>query len=183
MMHASRATTRPADGPTAAPGAAPTAPRPTLLQALRRAHLRLGLIGVIAAAVTLTLLSVLTLRTYVDRNLALIARSIAYAAEAAVMFDDSQAAQDALQAIAGGESLLAAAIVRPDGSRLAHYRHEPARALDETLAEFGGVLFQLQAARCCTRATGSGWCKCAAMAACTCCSCSRCWRRSPRAAR
>jgi diguanylate cyclase (GGDEF)-like protein len=105
---------------------------------------RLGLIAVIAAAATLTLLSVLTLRTYVDRNLALIARAIAYAAEAAVVFNDSSAAQETLQDIAGGEGLLAAAIVRPDGSRLANYRHEPGHALDETLAEFGGVLFRLQ---------------------------------------
>lgn len=122
-----------------------TGDRPTLLQALHRAHLQLGLTAVIAAAVTLTLLSVMTLRTYVDRNLALIARAIAYATEAAVVFDDGAAAQETLQAIAAGEGLLAADIVRPDGSRLAHFRHAPGGGLDETLAEFGDVLFRLQA--------------------------------------
>src|SRR5690606_25882161 len=93
MAHA-RATPRSAGGRHAPPAGGD---RPTLLQALHSAHWRLGMTAVVAAAVTLTLLSVMTLRTYVDRNLALIARAIAYAAEAAVVFDDAAAAQDTLQ--------------------------------------------------------------------------------------
>lgn len=147
MKHRSRSVQRPADatGLPAPAAAGGTAERPSLLQALRRAHVRLGLMAVIAAAATLTLLSVLTLRTHVDRNLALIARSIAYAAEAAVVFDDADAARETLKSIADGESLLAAAIVRPDGSRLAHYRRELDQGVEETLAEFGSLMFQLQA--------------------------------------
>ncbi|MBE7416359.1 MAG: diguanylate cyclase [Ideonella sp.] len=141
MAHA-RATPRSAGGRHAPPAGGD---RPTLLQALHSAHWRLGMTAVVAAAVTLTLLSVMTLRTYVDRNLALIARAIAYAAEAAVVFDDAAAAQDTLQTIAAGEGLLAADIVRPDGSRLARFRQRPADALDETLTEFGDLLFRLQA--------------------------------------
>ena len=119
--------------------------RQSLLHALRRAHVRLGLTAIVAAAAMLTLLSVLTLHTHVERNLALIARSIAYASEAAVMFDDSEAARDAVKAIADAEGLLAANIVRPDGSRLAAYQRKPNRVVAETLSEFGSLIFQLQA--------------------------------------
>ncbi|HET9207335.1 MAG TPA: CHASE sensor domain-containing protein [Burkholderiaceae bacterium] len=119
--------------------------RQSLLHALRRAHVRLGLTAIIAAAAMLTLLSVLTLHTHVERNLALIARSIAYASEAAVMFDDSEAAREAVKAIADAEGLLAASITRPDGSRLATYQREPNRGVAETLSEFGSLIFQLQA--------------------------------------
>jgi diguanylate cyclase (GGDEF)-like protein len=150
MKQHSRATARQPDGAAAALETVRSSTglgddRPSLLHALRRAHVRLGLMAVIAAAATLTLLSVLTLRTHVDRNLSLIARSIAYAAEAAVMFDDADAARDTLRSIADGEGLLAATILRRDGSRLAHYHHDPDRVVEETVAEFGSLMFHRQA--------------------------------------
>ena len=139
-LHASTGAPSAHDAPPAQP-----LERQSLLQALRRAHVRLGLTAIIAAAAMLTLLSVLTLHTHVERNLALIARSVAYASEAAVMFDDSEAARDAVKVIADAEGLLAANIARPDGSRLATYQREPNRGAAETLSEFGSLIFQLQA--------------------------------------
>ena len=150
MKQRSRRDPRALHASTGAPSAHDAPPgqpleRQSLLQALRRAHVRLGLTAIIAAAAMLTLLSVLTLHTHVERNLALIARSIAYASEAAVMFDDSEAARDAVKVIADAEGLLAANIARPDGSRLATYQREPNSGAVETLSEFGSLIFQLQA--------------------------------------
>ena len=69
--------------------------RQPLLRALRAAHVRLGLAAVVAAGLVLTMVSLLTLRTYVEQNLQLVARSIAYSAEAATVFNDPVAARDA----------------------------------------------------------------------------------------
>ncbi len=122
-----------------------TLARPSLLQALRRAHVRLGLAAVVGAGVVLTLLSFLTLRNYVDQNLRLVARSIAYSAEAATVFDDAASAHDVLTMIAGREGLQSAVIVRTDGARLASYMRDPDNAFDESLMQAGSVLFPLQA--------------------------------------
>lgn len=118
---------------------------PSLLQALRGAHVRLGLTAVTAAGLALTLLSFLTLRTYVDHNLTLVARSIAYSAEAAVVFDDAAAAQEVVTMIATRESLLSAAVSRRNRSQLAAYERAPGSPIDEGLAHVGSLLFPMQA--------------------------------------
>lgn len=122
-----------------------TAPRPTLLQALRRAHLRLALAAVVTAGLLLTLLSFLTLRSQVEQNLRLLARSVAYSAEAAMVFDDPQAAHEALQAVALPEGLRSAELLRRDGSRLARYERSAAHTFDAALMEAGTLLFPLYA--------------------------------------
>ena len=70
--------------------------RPTLRSVIGRGHLSLALMAVAMASVSLTLLGVLALRVYADHNLHLIARSINYTVEAAVVFNDSAAATEAL---------------------------------------------------------------------------------------
>jgi diguanylate cyclase len=117
----------------------------SLLQALRRAHVHLGLTAVTAAGLALTLLSFLTLRTYVDHNLTLVARSIAYSAEAAAVFDDAAAAQDVLTMIATQEGLLSAAVTRRNRSQLAAYVRDSGSVIDEGMAHVGSLLFPMQA--------------------------------------
>ena len=121
------------------------APRPSLLQTLRRAHLRLAMAAVVAAGLLLTLLSFLTLRSQVEQNLRLLARSVAYSAEAAVVFDDPQAAHETLQAIALPEGLRSAELTRRDGSRLARYDRPAVNRFDTALMEAGTLLFPLYA--------------------------------------
>lgn len=72
--------------------------RPTLRSVIGRGHLIVALVGVAMASVSLTLLGVLALRVYADHNLHLIARSINYTVEAAVVFNDNfgHAAGDAV---------------------------------------------------------------------------------------
>src|SRR5262245_50495480 len=121
-------------------------PRQPLLEALRTAHVRLGLVAVIAAGLMLTIVSLLTLRTYVEQNLQLVARSIAYSAEAATVFNDTTAAAEVMTLIAAQEGLLSADIVRPGGTILARYAGEREAPVDATLARIGTLLFPLRAA-------------------------------------
>jgi len=95
--------------------------RQPLVASLRAAYLRLGLAAVGALGLMLALLSMLTLRTYVDQNLTLVARSISYAAEAAAVFGDGDAAREALELIGAREGLLHAEIRDARGQVLARY--------------------------------------------------------------
>ena len=64
--------------------------RRRLRSVLRRGHLGVALVAVTLASASMTLLGVLALKVYADHNLHLIARSINYTVEAAVVFNDSR---------------------------------------------------------------------------------------------
>lgn len=95
--------------------------RPTLRSVIGRGHLILALVAVTLASVSLTLLGVLALRVYADHNLHLIARSINYTVEAAVVFDDSAAATEALSLIASTEEVAQAEVFDANGKLLAQW--------------------------------------------------------------
>lgn len=119
--------------------------RQPLLDALRTAHLRLGLAAVVAAAVVLTVVSFVTLRGQVDRNLTLVARSISYTAEAATVFDDAVAAQEVLATVAGREQLRRAQIIGRQGRVLATWEAGNDTRLDAALAGTAELLFAQEA--------------------------------------
>lgn len=96
--------------------------RPTLRSVLGRGHLSVALLAVSLAGISLTLLGVLALRVYANHNLHLIARSINYTVEAAVVFDDSAAANEALELIAKTEEVADAKVFNNDGDQLAHWQ-------------------------------------------------------------
>jgi diguanylate cyclase (GGDEF)-like protein len=96
--------------------------RPTLRSVLGRGHLSVALLAVGLAGISLTLLGVLALRVYANHNLHLIARSINYTVEAAVVFDDSAAANEALELIAKTEEVADAKVFNNDGEQLAHWQ-------------------------------------------------------------
>ncbi|OPA97919.1 diguanylate cyclase [Pseudomonas fluorescens] len=95
--------------------------RPTLRSVIGRGHLILALVAVTLASVSLTLLGVLALRVYAEHNLHLIARSINYTVEAAVVFDDSSAATEALSLIASTEEVAQAEVFDASGKLLAQW--------------------------------------------------------------
>ncbi|MGY2378260.1 diguanylate cyclase domain-containing protein [Pseudomonas sp. SDO524_S393] len=95
--------------------------RPTLRSVIGRGHLILALVAVTLASVSLTLLGVLALRVYAEHNLHLIARSINYTVEAAVVFNDSAAATEALSLIASTEEVAEAEVFDTTGKSLAHW--------------------------------------------------------------
>lgn len=119
--------------------------RQPLLDTLRAAHLRLGMAAVIAAGLVLTLVSFLTLRSQVEQNLTLVARSISYTAEAAAVFGDAAAATEVLQLVGERENLRAASVVDARGRQLASYAARNGDLLDAVLANVAGLLFGQEA--------------------------------------
>ncbi|WP_460134000.1 diguanylate cyclase domain-containing protein [Pseudomonas sp. S1_E04] len=95
--------------------------RPTLRSVIGRGHLILALVAVTLASVSLTLLGVLALRVYAEHNLHLIARSISYTVEAAVVFNDRAAATEALSLIASTEEVAQAEVFDANGKLLAQW--------------------------------------------------------------
>ncbi len=96
-------------------------PRPTLDSVLRRAHLSVSLIAVLAAGLTLTAVALLALRVYSDQNLRLVARSMSYTVEGAVVFGDSMAAREALALIGVNEDIDQAQVSNKAGKVLARW--------------------------------------------------------------
>ena len=96
-------------------------PRPTLDSVLRRAHLSVSLIAVLAAGLTLTAVALLALRVYSDQNLRLVARSMSYTVEGAVVFGDSMAAREALALIGVNEDVDQAQVSDKTGKVLARW--------------------------------------------------------------
>lgn len=96
-------------------------PRPTLDSVLRRAHLSVSLIAVLAAGLTLTAVALLALRVYSDQNLRLVARSMSYTVEGAVVFGDSLAAKEALALIGVNEDVDQAQVSDTAGKVLARW--------------------------------------------------------------
>ncbi|AHL32031.1 DeoR faimly transcriptional regulator [Pseudomonas brassicacearum] len=105
--------------------------RPTLGSVIGRGHLIVALVAITMASVSLTLLGVLALRVYADHNLHLIARSINYTVEAAVVFDDAAAATEALALIASTEEVADAQVFNEHGRLLARWQRPETGLLSE----------------------------------------------------
>lgn len=93
--------------------------RPSLRRLLHNAHLRVALLAMGLTSLSLTLVSLLALSTYASHNLQLIARSLAYTLEAAVVFNDRAAVRDALEQICKTEEIALVAVFDKDGALLA----------------------------------------------------------------
>jgi diguanylate cyclase (GGDEF)-like protein len=96
---------KPVDDKSRAVPFALRARRPSLARALLSTYLRLAFSAVSLAAVSLILVAWIVLRSYAADNLMLLARSMAYTVEAAVVFNDSVAAQEAIAMIADHEDV------------------------------------------------------------------------------
>jgi len=73
---------------------------PTLRQHLAQVHLRLILFAVTLAAASLLVSGVLVTRNYAQRNLDLIANTVGYTVEPAIVFGDPQAAREGIVSVA-----------------------------------------------------------------------------------
>ncbi|CAM2142018.1 Diguanylate cyclase TpbB [Pararobbsia alpina] len=83
-----------------------TATRATSLRAVfRRTYSRFAMMAIATAAIPLILVGWIALRAYADDNLHLVARSLAYTVEAALVFGDNVAARDAVASIAPFEDI------------------------------------------------------------------------------
>lgn len=77
-----------------------TTSRPTIREMLGRVHLRLILFAVMLAAASLTLSGGLVIRSHAQRNLDLMARTVAYTVEPALVFDDRPAIIEGIGSVA-----------------------------------------------------------------------------------
>jgi diguanylate cyclase (GGDEF)-like protein len=84
---------------------APAGHAPTLQQLLYRAHASVAAIAVVMVGTLMLLGGMIALRVYAGENLHLVARSISYTVEAAVVFRDQAAATEAIAQIAETEGL------------------------------------------------------------------------------
>lgn len=112
--------------------------RLTLHQNLRRTHLMAAFTSACVVGIFLTLIALLAMRFHAEHNLELVARAISYTAEAAVVFRDEEAANEALRTIAEREEVAEAHIYLPDGTLLANWRratNTPLAGLENYLAE------------------------------------------------
>lgn len=102
--------------------AQPPPTRSSLRRLLYRGHLGVALAAVCMAGLAVTVVGLLTLRAYAEHNLHLIGRALAYTAEAAVVFNDSSAAEEALRLIVSHEEVAHAVIHGRDGQPLARWQ-------------------------------------------------------------
>ena len=116
--------------------------RPTLRSVIGRGHLILALVAVTLASVSLTLLGVLALRVYADHNLHLIARSINYTVEAAVVFNDRAAATESLSLIASTEEVARAEVFDANGKLLAQWIRPDTGMLSRVELELAHTLLE-----------------------------------------
>lgn len=105
--------------------------RPSLQGMLRRTHLRLAVSAVVLAAVSLSLVAWIALRAYAENNLLLIGRSLAYTTEAAVVFGDRVAAQEAIALIASDEDLVQVRVFDANNAQFAQWRRPDGGALTQ----------------------------------------------------
>jgi diguanylate cyclase (GGDEF)-like protein len=93
--------------------------RPCLRKLLKNAHLRLTLLVIGLTCLPLVLISLLALSSYASQNLQLIARSMAYNLEAAVVFNDREAVEEALNQVLKKEDVAKVSVLDENGNLLA----------------------------------------------------------------
>ncbi|KAB0579357.1 diguanylate cyclase [Ideonella dechloratans] len=109
------------------------APQP-LRRVLRRAQLRVAAIATGVVGGLLMLASAMLLRASAQNHLELVARSLAYTVDAAVVFRDARATTDILADVGRREHLAQAEIRLPGGRVLARYQPPPPEGLEDRLA-------------------------------------------------
>lgn len=111
--------------------------RQTLLAVLQRVHFRVAMIAVLLAGLSVFVVGLATLRVYMIDNLGLSARAIAYTVEAALVFDNRDAAGESLALMAADNPIAAAQVLDLAGKEFAGWKKSataPYAALEDALA-------------------------------------------------
>lgn len=111
----------------------------SLRDEVQRAHRRMAVISVALAALFLVLAGMVALRVYLVQNLHLMARSVAYTVEAAVVFDDRKEIHELLVRLVAKERVAHAHILDENGGMIVHWQHsaeELRKRLGETLGRW-----------------------------------------------
>jgi diguanylate cyclase (GGDEF)-like protein len=114
----------------------------TIREMLGRVHLRLILFAVLLAAASLTLSGGLVIRSYAQRNLDLVARTVAYTVEPAVVFDDRQAILEGIASVADSGGVQQVEVRDPAGRVLATWTNPRAGLPDWLMATGNSLLWR-----------------------------------------
>lgn len=96
-------------------------PRPALATVLHNANLRTALVALALASISIVIVGLVSLRIYMIDNLGLSARNIAYTVEAAVVFNDREAANETLRQMAGNPLVASAYVIDRDGDEISRW--------------------------------------------------------------
>lgn len=122
--------------------ATPIEPRlPTLRDLLARAHLRLILFAVLLATASLVLSGGLVIRNYAQRNLELVARTVAYTVEPAVLFEDREAIRTGIIPVAAGRGVERVEVLDAQGQLLAEWQNPATGPVAALSRAANGVLW------------------------------------------
>lgn len=95
---------------------------PTLHSILARANRRIVLFAVLLASAMLLFCGVVVMRDYAGRNLELIARTVAYTVEPAIVFGDLEAIQEGMVSVGTHTTVDRLLVLHPDGTVLASWQ-------------------------------------------------------------
>lgn len=123
----------------------PGRPLPTLKQVLSRVHMRLILCAVLMAGVTLTVTGVLIMRGYAQRNLALIAETVGYTVEPAILFQDLPAMREGVARVAGSDSVHTVEIRDPKGQVILNWTRPDSSVVAKVERAVGDILWPIPA--------------------------------------
>jgi len=116
----------------------------SLARLLRVGHWRTALVAVLVGGLVMSVAEWLVLRGEVSRSLDLVARTAAYSADAAVLFEDAEAAAELLRALVAQEHLESIEIVLADGRPLARVQ-APQGWFGSAFGRVAAMLFDLDA--------------------------------------
>lgn len=127
-----------------------------LSQLLRLIQWRMALAALVLMSLILTVVSLVYLRGTLSHSLELVSRSVAYSAEAAVLFRDEEASRSLLQEIVQREQLADARIVLKDEGTARRTTRRAARQLGRAAEPALALAGCQQSDRCRGRPAGRG---------------------------
>lgn len=113
---------------------------PTIREVLGGANLRLILFAVLLAAASVTVSGALAIRNYAQRNLDLMARTVAYTVEPGVVFGDRSAIVEGISSVAGGGGVQEVEVRDAGGHALVRWENRQS-GLPRWLRDGGNRLF------------------------------------------
>ena len=89
---------------------------------LHRGNMRMALIALGLAGVSIFFVGLIALRAYMLDNLILSAKTVAYGVEAAVVFNDREAVMESMKQMIASRPIASASVLDRDGDELAHWQ-------------------------------------------------------------
>lgn len=109
---------------------------PTLRQMLAQVHLRLILFAVTLAAASLLVSGTVVIRNYAQKNLDLLARTVSYTVEPAIVFGDADAVREGMISVAGVTTVDRVEVLDATGKVIATWSKAEDAGVDSWLEDY-----------------------------------------------